>query len=128
MTDNVEKTPSTTNECWGFWGTMSHRVHEFHLPHFWSQAFQQIGAATGQQNSEAVVAFLDGVQGRHFADSVADGLFDGLTTERAIAQAIKLWQGWTIGQRTSRDYDIPQGLPYLTGWVLWHEVQLDLVV
>ena len=30
--------------------------------------------------------------------------------------------GWTIGRVTSRDYGIPRGLPYLTGFVIHCEV------
>ena len=31
-----------------------------------------------------------------------------------------LWMGWTIGPCTAKDYGIPKGLPYLTGFVI-HE-------
>ena len=27
------------------------------------------------------------------------------------------WMGWTIGRQTSKQYGIPRGLPYLTGFV-----------
>lgn len=36
----------------------------------------------------------------------------------AIAAATQRWMSWTIGRQTSKDYGIPRGLPYLTGFVI----------
>jgi hypothetical protein len=30
--------------------------------------------------------------------------------------------GWTIGRQTSKQYGIPRGLPYLTGFVIHCEI------
>lgn len=30
--------------------------------------------------------------------------------------------GWTIGRQTSKEYGIPRGLPYLTGFVIYCEI------
>jgi hypothetical protein len=30
--------------------------------------------------------------------------------------------GWTIGRITSKEYGIPRGLPYLTGFVIHTEI------
>ena len=35
--------------------------------------------------------------------------------------------GWTIGRQTSKQYGIPKGLPYLTGFVIHREIARDLV-
>ena len=35
-----------------------------------------------------------------------------------IDAATQRWMGWTIGRQTRRDYGIPRGLPYLTGFVV----------
>jgi len=36
----------------------------------------------------------------------------------AIDAATRRWMGWTIGRQTSKDYGIPCGMPYLTGFVV----------
>ena len=40
----------------------------------------------------------------------------------AITAATQQWMGWTIGRQTSKDYGIPRGLPYLTGFVIHCEI------
>ena len=78
---------------------------------------QQIAETTGEP-LESVRAFLDSKQGRHFADSVLDGLAGGLAIDAAVAQAIAKWMDWKIGRLTARETGIPRGLPYLTGFVI----------
>jgi hypothetical protein len=67
--------------------------------------------------------FLDSRHGRHFADDVQNGL---LRRPEALADAINAatqqWMGWTIGRQTSKQYGIPRGLPYLTGFVIHCEI------
>jgi len=108
--------PTTQNEAWGFWGTMGG-----HASVAWPVAIQQIAEITGEP-PESVRAFLDSKQGRHFADSVQDGLAGGLATnadiDAAVAQAIAKWMDWRIGRITARETGIPRGLPYLTGFVI----------
>jgi len=36
--------------------------------------------------------------------------------------------GWTIGRQTSKDYGIPRGLPYLTGFVIHCEIVEESLV
>jgi hypothetical protein len=103
----------TNNPAWGFWGTMS---HEMDPAPAWAIAMQAIAAATGCPDT-AVRDFLDSRQGRHFADDVLNGLLGGLALQAAINAAATRWMEWSIGRRTSRDTGIPQGLPYLTGFV-----------
>ncbi|AUM00556.1 hypothetical protein B4966_10555 [Rhodocyclaceae bacterium] len=108
--------PATRNEVWGFWGTM-----EGHAPTAWPLAMNAIAEATGQP-VEAVRVFLDSRHGRHFADDVQSGLYRGQPLTDAIHAATEQWMGWTIGRQTSKQYGIPRGLPYLTGFVIHCEI------
>ena len=104
--------PATRNEAWGFWGTM-----DAHAQAAWPIAMNAIYDATGQP-FEAVRAFLDSRHGRHFADEVLNRMHAGHALHDAIRAATRQWMEWTIGRRTSKDYGIPRGLPYLTGFVI----------
>jgi hypothetical protein len=104
--------PATQNESWGFWGTL-----EPHAADAWPLAMTKIAEATGE-DLETVRAFLDSRQGRHFGDSVQEQLYWGKDMDAALDAAVAKWMGWTIGRQTSKDYGIPKGLPYLTGFVV----------
>ena len=104
--------PATRNDAWGFYGTMNE-----HADAAWPIAMTKISQATGQ-TLEAVRAFLDSRHGRHFADAVLTHLHAGDALHDAIDAATRQWMGWTIGRQTSKDYGIPRGLPYLTGFVI----------
>ena len=104
--------PATQNEPWGFWGTM-----EQHAADAWPLAMTRIAQATGE-DLETVRDFLDSRHGRHFADDVRNELDAGRALAEAIDAATERWMGWTIGRQTSKDYGIPKGLPYLTGFVI----------
>jgi len=108
--------PATRNEAWGFWGTM-----DAHAQAAWPIAMNAISDATGQP-FEAVRAFLDSRHGRDFADEVLNHMHAGHALHDAIRAATRQWMEWTIGRRTSKDYGIPRGLPYLTGFVLHCEI------
>ena len=88
--------PATRNEGWGFYGTMNE-----HAEAAWPLAMTAVANATGEP-LDTVRAFLDSRFGRHYADNAATSK----------------WMAWTIGRQTSRNYDIPRGLPYLTGFVV----------
>lgn len=104
--------PSTQNEDWGFWGTMNE-----HASAAWPLAVSVVAEATGE-DGDTVRAFLDSRYGSHFADEVQNGLIVGQALSEAIKAATAKWMGWKIGKATSRDYGIPRGLPYLTGFVV----------
>ena len=104
--------PATRNEGWGFWGTMGG-----HACIAWPLAMNAVAAATGE-DFDTIRAFLDSRYGRHYADEVHNGLFDGKNMKDAIDTATAKWMGWTIGRTTSNQYGIPHGLPYLTGFVI----------
>ena len=104
--------PATQNDAWGFWGTMNE-----HASVAWPLAMNAISNATGE-SLESVRIFLNSRHGRHFADGVQDGLYQGLTLQDAILATTQQWMGWTIGRTTSKQHGIPRGLPYLTGFVV----------
>ncbi|MFN3628587.1 MAG: hypothetical protein ACK4XK_00810 [Casimicrobiaceae bacterium] len=113
--------PATRNDAWGFWGTMG-----AHAQTAWPIAMAAISHATCQP-MESVRAFLDSVHGRHFADDVQNGLYEGQSLADAIEAATQRWMGWTIGRQTSKRYGIPRGLPYLTGFVIHCEIIEDSI-
>ena len=111
--------PATRNEGWGFYGTLGE-----HAAEAWPLAIRAISDATGQPPQSAR-AFLDSRIGRHFADEVLNYRHAGHDLAKAIEAATRKWMTWTIGRRTSRDYGIPRGLPYLTGFVIHAEIVTD---
>ena len=104
--------PATQNKDWGFWGAMNE-----HASAAWPLAVLAVAEATGE-DADSVCAFLDSRYGRHFADEIHNGLFDDQALPDAIKAATSKWMGWKIGKATSREYGIPRGLPYLTGFVV----------
>ena len=117
---NATLTLATQNEDWGFWGTMQE-----HAEAVWTLALPAIALAT-QCEPEQVRAFLDSRHGRHFADDVNNALFFGANLQDAIKQTTQRWMGWTIGRQTSKEYGIPKGLPYLTGFVIHCDICEEL--
>ncbi len=110
------QTPATQSEAWGFEGTMNEYASTA-----WPQACTAISDTT-HQSLESVRIFLDSRHGRHFADDVQNGLYQGQPLVDAINAATQRWMGWKIGRQTSKDYGIPRGLPYLTGFVIHCEI------
>ena len=104
--------PATQSDAWGFWGAMNEQANAA-----WSIAMTAISQASGE-SLVAVRIFLDSRHGRHFAGDVHNGLYDGASLTDAIHAATGRWMGWTIGRQTSKQYGIPAGLPYLTGFVI----------
>ena len=104
--------PAPTVTDWGLYGTMNEQAEAA-----WPLAMTAISDATGQP-LESVRTFLDSRHGRHFADDVQNGLYTGATLADAINAATQRWMGWTIGRSTSKQYGIPKGMPYLTGFVI----------
>jgi hypothetical protein len=114
--NTTKHVPTTQTEIWGFWGAMNE-----HADAAWPLATVAISDATGQP-LKSVRAFLDSRHGRHFADDVLTQLHAGDGLADAVNAATHRWMGWTIGRQTSRDYGIPRGLPYLTGFVIHCEI------
>ena len=120
--NTTNQIPATQNDAWGFFGTMDE-----HAAAAWPLAMTGISNATGQP-LDAVRIFLDSRHGRHFADDVQNGLFDGKLLQDAINAATQRWMGWTIGRQTSKQYGLPRGLPYLTGFVIHCEIVEESLV
>ncbi len=113
---STNHTPATQNDAWGFFGTMNE-----HADAAWPIAMRAVAEATGQ-SLETVRIFMDSRYGRHFADSVLNQMHHGANLDAAINAATQEWMGWTIGRITSKEYGIPRGLPYLTGFVIHTEI------
>ena len=113
---NTTQIPATQNEAWGFFGTMNDDAQAA-----WPIAMTAISDAT-YQPLESVRLFLDSRHGRHFADDVLNEMLRGHAIQQAIDAAVTRWMGWTIGRQTSKQYGIPKGMPYLTGFVIHCEV------
>ena len=74
--------------------------------------------ATTEEDMIGIRNFLDSRMGRHFADDVVGNMVGcKIDSETAIKSAIRTWQDWRISRQLERDEGIPEGLPYLTGWV-----------
>ena len=114
--------PPSENLAWGFYGALAHHADSDAA---WPLAMTTIADATGCTPDE-VRAFLDSRHGRHFADDVADALVDGHPLAAAIATATSKWMGWTITRATARETGIPQGLPYLAGFVMHAAIEADV--
>ncbi|MBU9359824.1 hypothetical protein KTE52_26145 [Burkholderia multivorans] len=111
-----QQIPATQNDAWGFWGTMNENAAAA-----WPTAMTAISDTT-HQPLDSVRAFLDSRHGRHFADDVLNQMHAGRALTDAIHAATEQWMGWKIGRQTSKDYGIPRGLPYLTGFVIHCEI------
>ena len=114
--NSTKHIPATQNEIWGFWGTMNDQANAA-----WPLAMAAVSDATGQP-LESVRIFLDSRYGRHFADEVLNQQHAGKELPDAITAATQRWMAWKIGRLTNRDYGIPRGLPYLTGFVIHCEI------
>jgi hypothetical protein len=120
MASNSE-IPTSENQSWGFFGTIAQHAD---AEAAWPQAMTTVADTTGCTPDE-VRAFLDSRHGRHFADDVANALLEHLPLADAIVAATRKWMGWTINRAAARDIGIPQGLPYLTGYVMHAAIEAD---
>jgi len=74
--------------------------------------------ATTEEEMIGIRDFLDSRMGRHFADDVVGNMVGcKIDSETAIGSTIRTWQDWRISRQLERDEGIPEGMPYLTGWV-----------
>ena len=111
----TNSTLPTANEAWGFYGSSNTFAD---ADTAWAIAFPAVLAAT-EGTAEGVRDFLDSRHGRHFADDVHNGIHAGLDLTAAINAAIIRWMGWTLNRETAREIAMPNGLPYLKGFVLY---------
>ena len=72
------------------------------------------------------LAHFTGAQSERCVSTLSrNELHAGANLKDAIHTATQRWMGWTIGRQTSRDYGIPRGMPYLTGFVIHAEIVED---
>lgn len=107
---------------WGFFGAMINAGKD--APVLFDYAARMIAART-DASEEAARLFLDSKYGRHFGDEVRNELLRNNAKE-AIDAAIDAWQRQSIQKHTERNYGIPAGMPYLTGWVHFYAIQEKL--
>ena len=120
MQNGVTTAAASTNEARGFYGTIEQHVEPNQA---WALAEAGITKRMGRCD-QAVRDFLDSWHGRHFADEVAVGLCGGRDLPRAINEAIERWMDRRIDAAIESELGIPEGLPYLTGFVCMHEALL----
>jgi CRP-like cAMP-binding protein len=121
MQHEATKVLITQNEAWGFYGTISRAERPDEA---WRLAFEAIADATGA-SPEGVRAFLDSLHGRHFADDVLNESKGAADLAQAVERAVLRWMAWRIVRKTARQTGIPQGQPYLTGFVHDCEIMLE---
>lgn len=110
------------NEDYGFFRTLTVRPErDRRSTEVLTLASRLIAEAIHADSEEEMIGirdFLDSRMGRHFADDVVGNMTGcNIGLEPAIASAIRRWQDWRIDRKIEREYGIPAGLPYLTGWV-----------
>jgi hypothetical protein len=91
----------------------------------WALAMRLIADAIGCSD-EAVRAFLDSRYGRQFADEVLAAVSGGQDLPAAIRGVVERWLDRCTDARIEEEVGIPQGLPYLTGFVGMHQALLEL--
>jgi len=110
------------NSDHGFFGTLTIcPQRDRRSVEVWVLASTLIATATSANSEDEMIGirdFLDSRMGRHFADDVVSNMTGcNIESETAIKSAIRRWQDWRISRKTEREEGIPEGLPYLTGWV-----------
>ena len=106
----------------GFFGTLTTcPERDRRSVEVWVLASTLIAKAIRASTEEDMIGirdFLDSRMGRHFADDVVGNMVScKIDSETAIKSVIRRWLDWRISRQTERDEGIPEGLPYLTGWV-----------
>ncbi len=110
------------NEEHGFFGALTVcPLRDRTSAEVWALASCLIAKAIRANSEDEMIGirdFLDSRMGRHFADDVVGNMTGcGIGCEAAIRSSIRTWQGWRISRKTEAEEGIPEGLPYLTGWV-----------
>ena len=112
---------ASKNEAGGFYGAIAQHAEPSEA---WALAVARIKKSTGRCD-QAVRDFLDSRYGRHFADGVAVGLCVGRDLPRAIDEAIERWMDRRTDAALESELGIPEGLPYLIGFLCMHEALLE---
>ena len=122
MQNETSAVLASKNQDRGFFGRIRHHTE----PHsVWALAMKAIGNAIACSD-EAAQHFLDSRYGRHLADEVVNALIGRLELPAAIDSAVAHWMRRRIDSRIQDELGIPEGLPYLTGFVCMHEALLEV--
>jgi hypothetical protein len=113
--------PATQNEAWGFWGTMNE-----HASAAWPLAMTAISDATSQP-LESVGSSSTAATDATLRTTSRTGCTRASPGGRDQRRH-PTWMGWTIGRQTSKQYGIPRGLPYLTGFVIHCEIAEEVAL
>jgi hypothetical protein len=110
------------NEDYGFFSTLTQcPLRDRRSAEVWTLASTLIAAAIRANSEDEMIGirdFLDSRMGRHFADDVVSNMTGcNIDSETAIRSSIRTWQDWRISRKTEAEEGVPEGLPYLTGWV-----------
>jgi hypothetical protein len=105
----------------GFCGTIRQHAEPHHA---WMLAIDAVARATSA-SEDAVRAFLASRSGRHFGDEVAKTICSGRDLPAAIDGVVERWMELRITPLIETEIGTPQGLPYLTGFVLMQEALLN---
>ena len=105
----------------GFCGTIRQHAEPHHA---WMLAIDAVATATSA-SEEGVRAFLASRSGRHFGDEAAKAICSGRDLAAAIDGVVERWMELRITPLIETEIGIPQGLPYLTGFVMMQEALLD---
>ena len=111
----------SATESHGFCGTIRQHAEPHHA---WMLAIDAVATATSA-SEEGVRAFLASRSGRHFGDEVAKAICSGRDLAAAIDGVVERWMELRITPLIETEIGIPQGLPYLTGFVMMQEALLD---
>ena len=109
----------TQNESWGFYGTMSSTGKS---EESWNLAFNLLLKAT-KVNANCVRLFLDGTQGRHFADEVKEHLSKGVDLKTSIQTVIAKWKIWKVPKGIQKRYNIKSTYNYIETFALAYAIQ-----
>ena len=103
----------SANESRGFFGTIGQHADSHEA---WMLAVDAMGRRNGLFG-RGVWAFLDSRYGRHFAEEVASAVCSGRDLAAAVDDVVERWMELRIDTLIEREIGIPEGLPYLTGFV-----------
>ena len=109
------------NGSHGFCGMIRQHAEPHHA---WMLAIHAVATATSAPE-EAVRAFLASRSGRHFGHEVAKAIGNGRDLAAAIDGVVERWMEFRITPLIETEIGIPEGLPYLTGFVRMQEALLN---
>ena len=126
----MTETLTTENPNHGFYGSINRAEEGLDTARIWeamSEALAEAADAFDGYGPEGVRDFLDSRDGRHLADAFIDRLQRARaeTTRDACRGLVAELNRARISRETEREYGIPEGLPYATGWVAHYAIMAE---